>query len=61
MDPGLSGEERPGDIQAAGIVLCGLGDTRMCPAKPYNVVWVLECSRRAVSSRAVPLVGAEEK
>lgn len=50
MDPGLGGEESPGDIQAAGILLCELGDTRMCPAKPYNVVLVLECSRRAAAA-----------
>lgn len=50
MDPGLDGEESPGDIQAAGIVLCELGDTRMCPAEPYNTVWVVECSRRAAAA-----------
>lgn len=29
------------------------------PANPYNVGWVFECSRRGVSSRTVPFVGAE--
>lgn len=65
VDPGLGwllgGEESLGDIQAAGIVLCVLVDIRMCPAHPQNVVWVLECARRGVSSRSVPSVDAEVK
>lgn len=51
----------PWDMQAAGLVLCELVDTRTCPAKPYNVLWVLECSGRGVSSRAVPFMDAEVK